>query len=197
MMSVDRVGTWLVIALASAPLAELVPWRPVQWGVPLLTLIVAPVRIGGLSAVDRLHSLVGPLSAASLTFAVLGLAIAFAPAWTVAESAGLTALAAIVLLVAVPFYCGELLSGGFDAYRYGFASPLVAVICLLVLAVGWWLASPAVAIWLGAAAALFMAQAYSSRNLVDYLIDPVAVIVAVIVLVRAWLAALGASAGPA
>jgi hypothetical protein len=58
----------------------------------------------------------------------------------------------------------------------------------MVLAlVGLYLGAPAVAVWVALAGALYLAGAYASRNFFDYLVDPVAVVFALVVLVQAAL----------
>jgi hypothetical protein len=185
-MLVERLGALLlIVAIVGAIADALVRARPAVVLVMLAALVVAIVPFGDLSATDYLFSVVGPLSGASLTFLALGIADALFPERRINSALGSRALAAIVLLVGIPFYAFALGFGGLDAYRLGFGGWTLSFALAALLAFAWLVRSTSIALWLALSGALYLFGAFSSRNLFDYLIDPVVLVLAAGVLIRA------------
>ncbi|MCC6981989.1 MAG: hypothetical protein IT535_01845 [Bauldia sp.] len=151
------------------------------------TLLAIPYN-GGLSTIDRFFSLSGPLGAASLVLLAIAV-LRSLPGGGGRSSLDPTALAALVVILGVPYYWLEL-SGRtlFDPYTLGFADPLAPLALALLPFLFWRKGSLAVSATLALGGALFLLGAYASRNLFDYLIDPVAVVLALVLLIDAWTA---------
>jgi hypothetical protein len=125
------------------------------------------------------------LSGASLTFLALGIADVFFPERRINSALGASALAAVMLLVGVPFYAFALGFGGLDAYRLGFGGLTLPFALAALLAFAWLVRSTSIALWLAVSGALYLLDAFSSRNLFDYLLDPLVLVLAAGVLIRA------------
>lgn len=156
----------------------------------LLTLAVGVLLAipynGGLSTIDRFYSVSGATSAA--LFVLLAMAVLRSlPGFERKPAFDPVPLAGIILAAGVVYYWFEL-SGRtrVDPYTLGYANPfaplVLAVVPFLFLRRG----AGAIGAWLALGGVLFLAGAYQSRNLFDYLIDPVAVGVALVLVIDAW-----------
>jgi hypothetical protein len=87
-----------------------------------------------------------------------------------------------VIAIEVPLF---LMGGGytlFDPYAYGYSGPVVPLLMIALVVVGWIARSVELPIWAGLAALLYICNVYGSANLFDYLVDPLAALIAI-----AWL----------
>lgn len=186
---IERAGPLiLVVGLAAAMAGAVLPSRIAVAIVALVVGALALVPVGRLSAVDFLYSFTGPLSAASLVLMAIGCAGVIWRDTDVAAMTGVAVLAAIVLVLAVPLYAAVIAGLPADPYRWGFGGWVVPAILAVALALGYGFGAVSVAAWVVVAGALYFTGAYTSRNLIDYLVDPVAVIFAIVFLVQASLA---------
>jgi hypothetical protein len=181
-------GTVLLAAAAAMNLARLfgpASWPAVAAGIAVAAVLFVPV--GGLPLLAYAYSVTAPLGAATLVMLAIGALDAAAPSAGIGSRSRIAFLAATVLVVAVLFYPPDLGLGRFDPYQIGYAGWLLPAGLLAYLVLAVLMRSLAAVVWLAVASVLFLARAYETRNLVDYLIDPIAVPVAVVVLVKAWL----------
>jgi hypothetical protein len=184
----ERAGTLFFFVALAFILARAFRARPPVAAVFALLvagLLAIPYN-GGLSTIDRFFSVFGPASAATLVLLAIAV-LRSLPGWAGRPALDPVALAALVLLLGLPYYWAEL-SGRtlFDPYTLGFAAPLVPVALALLPLVFWRRGSPAISATLALGGALFLLGTYRSRNLFDYLIDPIAIGLAFVVLVDAW-----------
>ena len=156
----------------------------VRHAVILAVALVVFVPIGGLSVAAYVRGVTGDLSAATL---VLAGGACFARLtkrrlFERRESDALLGLVAGAALFLYPFALGWT---PFDPYSLGYGS-IAFVTVLLVVALAAWHARLNVVVFVVLAGALaFLAGVYESRNLWDYLIDPLVAAYALAVLVAA------------
>lgn len=183
---IERLGSLvLVVGIAAAVASAFGANRTVLLALMVVAGVAALIPVAGLSFVDLVYSVLGPLSAATFVLAAIGSAALIWPERGVDTAAGVAVMAAMVVAIAVPLYASVIAGLPVDLYRFGFSGWQLPAVCLALLAVGFWLGSPAVAIWIAAGGVLFLAGAYASRNLLDYLVDPVALALALVVLATA------------
>jgi hypothetical protein len=182
-VSIERLGAWLLVILLGAAVAHRVRSQPIRWALAALTATLGVLPIGRLSAVDVVYSVTGPLSAASLILGSALLSAHLRPDVDLDSVFAWRLLAVLVLPLAIGVEVFELFISNVDLYRFGYASPAVAIAGIVLVAVGWQVGAVAVAIWVAIGNLLFLITAYDSRNLFDYLIDPVAIVLAFAVIV--------------
>ncbi len=183
---IERLGSLvLVVGIVAAAVSAFGANPPVIAAIAVLAGLLALVPVGGLSVVDRIYSVLGPLSAAWFVLAGIGCITILWPERGIDGTMGAAVLAAMVLVIAVPLYASVIAGLSVDLYRFGYAGWLLPVVALMLLAVGYWFGAPAVAVWLLAAGVMFLAGLYTSRNLFDYLVDPAALVMALVVLANA------------
>jgi hypothetical protein len=179
----ERAGVFLVIlAIANACGAAIFRSRAAVAAVTIGVGVAALIPLGVLSINDYAYSLLGPLGGGSLLILAVALADSAFPELRLGEALGLPVLACILIVVGIPFYAAVLGSGDFDVYRLGFGGWQLPLALAGVLAVGLLARAASVALWVALSGTLYLAGVFSSRNLFDYLIDPVAVILAGLVL---------------
>jgi hypothetical protein len=171
----------LGVAAATATVLLRLPWfarlRRARPGPVLLAAVVAAlIPLGLLPAAGYVRGIVGDLSITTVLLLLRGL---FRPVlgWAAIEARSRLALQVLVAAAGLVLYPPALGLGPFDPYRLGYGSPwfLGGLLTLALLAglrrltpVAWCLALAVLAWAIGA---------YESRNLWDYLVDP---------LVAAW-----------
>jgi hypothetical protein len=142
----------------------------------LAALVVALVPLGGLPAAGYLRGIVGELS---VTAVLLLLHALLRPVfgWPAIDARSRLALQALVAAGGLALYPMALGLGQFDPYRLGYANPwFLAGLLALALAAILGRLTP-VAVFLALAVLAWAVGGYESRNLWDYLVDP---------LVAAW-----------
>ncbi|WP_161142819.1 hypothetical protein, partial [Propylenella binzhouense] len=159
-----RAPAWLRLAAAAA--------------LPLLSLIVT---VKGESAAAFAFAVLGPLSMASLIPLSLCLA-ALVTGRSGRRAAAPAGLAPVLGLLGLLLYPAAIGLGPVDPYGWGFRGWELPA--LLALAAGFGMLRGAVLlpVWIGLSVAAWEAGLYGSRNLWDYLIDPVAWAAAVLFL---------------
>ena len=176
----ERSGAaFLLFALAATTLSRLGSLKVRLFWSGAITGALCLVPLWGLSPLNYVYSAVGPLSSASLVLLAIISAEQMHRDGRIWERSGAPVLACLLLAVSIPFYAFSIGLGPWDPYRLGYASPILVAPLLFSLALGWWAATPAIFLWLIAGTSLFLLQAYKTSNLVDYLIDPVAVVISI------------------
>ena len=169
-------------AVATAIRLRRLPLRA-RYAVMLAAALAVFVPIGGLSIAACVRGATGDLSAATL---VLAGAACFTQLTgrTLIGHRDKQALCWLLALAAAFLYPFALGWTRFDPYALGYGS-IAFVTALLLVTLGAWSARWYVIVFIVVAAALaYLAGAYESRNLWDYLIDPLVSIYAL-----AWLLA--------
>lgn len=142
----------------------------------LAALVAALVPLGALPAAGYLRGIVGDLSVTTVLLLLRGL-LRPVLGWAAIDARSRLALQILVAAGGVVLYPLALGYGPFDPYRLGYANPwFLGGLLALVVAAG--LRRLTLVAWCLALAVLAWAVgAYESRNLWDYLVDP---------LVAAW-----------
>jgi len=149
----------------------------------LVVIVVAAlalfVPIGDLPIVAYVRGVTGDLSAATLALA--GGALFFRLTGRVAlERREVNALLCLVLAAAAFLYPLALGLTPFDPYGLGYGSIPFLTVLLLVTLAAWRAGLKLLVLVIVAGGLAFLAGAYESRNLWDYLIDPLAAIYALV-----------------
>jgi len=166
-------------AVASVIRLRRLPVRA-RYAVMLVAALAAFVPIGGLSIAAYVRGVTGDLSAATLV-------LAGAACFTQLTGRTLTghrdkqALCWLLALAAAFLYPFALGWTRFDPYALGFGSVEFVTALLLITVAAWVTRLNLIVLVVVVAALAFLAGAYESRNLWDYLIDP---LVSVYALVR-------------
>jgi hypothetical protein len=135
--------------------------------------------IGDLSVAACVRGVIGDLSMTTLILAGAA-CVAHLTGWTVIEPRDLRPLFWLVAAAAAFLYPFALGWTRFDPYALGYGSvELVTALLLLTLA-AWHFRRNVVVLIVVAAALAYCVGAYESRNLWDYLIDPLAALYAVV-----------------
>jgi hypothetical protein len=173
--------------LGLAAVATLIQWRRLplraRYAVMLAAAFAVFIPFGDLSAAAYLRGVTGDVSVTTLV--LTGAAcITRITGRTPIGSRDLRALFWLLALAAVFLYPFALGWTPFDPYSLGYGSIglLTALLCVTLAA--WWARLYAIVFIVVAAALAYLAGAYESRNLWDYLIDPLVSIYAL-----AWLLA--------
>jgi hypothetical protein len=177
-MSVNTIFGLLGCGLASlAAVATVMPLRRlpvrVRYAVVLAAVLAVFAPIGELPIAAYVRGVTGDLSAATLV-------LAGAACFTQVTGRGLIghrdkqALCWLFALAAVFLYPFALGWTRFDPYALGFGSVEFVTALLLITLACWWARLNLVVLVVVVAALAFLAGAYESRNLWDYLIDPLA-----------------------
>ena len=166
-------------AIATAIRLRRLPLRA-RYAVMLAAALAVFVPIGDLSIAAYVRGVTGDLSAATLVLAGAA-CLAQLTGRTVIGQRDRRALGWLWVLAAVFLYPFALGWTPFDPYSLGYGSIefLTALLCVTLAA--WWARLYVIAFIVIAAALAYLASAYESRNLWDYLIDP---LVSVYALVR-------------
>jgi hypothetical protein len=142
----------------------------------LAALVAALVPLGALPAAGYVRGVVGDLSVTTVLLLLCGL-LRPALGWAAIDARSRLAVQVLVAAAGLVLYPPALGLGLIDPYRLGYANAWLLV-GLLVLALGAELRRLTLVTWCLALAVLaWAAGAYESRNLWDYLVDP---------LVSAW-----------
>lgn len=137
----------------------------------LAAVVAALVPLGSLPAAGYLRGIVGELSVTTVLLLVRGL-LRPIPGWAAVDARSRLALQVLVAATGLVLYPPALGLGPFDPYGLGYANPwFLGGLLALVLAAR--LRRLTLVAWCLALAVLAWAVgAYESRNLWDYLVDP-------------------------
>jgi hypothetical protein len=138
--------------------------------------LAAIAPLGGLPLAGHLRGVVGDLSLTTLLLLLIGLWRGFRGLGSVSprETLGLQVLVAAGGLLLYPLTLGL---GPFDPYRPGYGNHWMLLVLLAIVLVAWLLELPLIAWCVSLGVLAWSVGWYESRNLWDYLIDP---------LVAAW-----------
>jgi hypothetical protein len=184
-LGLSGCGLLCLAALASAARLRRFPVR-VRIAVVLGAALAVFVPLGDLSIAAYVRGVTGDLSATTLALAG-GACFAELTGRTVISPRDLRALTWLLVPGAAFLYPFALGWTPFDPYALGYGSIGLVTALLGVTLVAWYFRCNVAAIIVVAAALAFLAGAYESRNLWDYLIDPVASVYAVVCLLAAAL----------
>jgi hypothetical protein len=154
--------------------------------VMLAAAIAVWVPLGNLSAAAYVRGVTGDLSMTTLVLAGAA-CVAQLTGRIVIEPRDLRAFFWLVASAAAFLYPFALGWTQFDPYALGYGSIEFVTALLLVTLAAWHLRRNVVVLILIAAALAYLVGAYESRNLWDYLIDPVASLYAIVCLLAAAL----------
>ena len=177
MSASDAFGLFGCGLLGLAAIAKLIPLKRfpvrVRYTILLAAAFAFLIPIGDLPAAAYVRGVTGDLSAATLVFAgaacfmqltgrtLIGHRDKLALCWLLAPAAAFL----------YPFALGWT---RFDPYALGFGSIQFVTALLLITLACWWARLTLVVLVVVVAALAFLGGAYESRNLWDYLIDPLA-----------------------
>jgi hypothetical protein len=151
------------------------------WVLAAVTLLaLTPFR--GLPLVGYVRGPVGDLSITSTLLA--GIAIVGASCgWPAVDARNRLVLRWSLVVVALALYPMALGVGSFDPYRLGFGQPWFVAILFCAALTAWSFRQYVIASCITLAVLAWTVGWYESRNLWDYLIDPVVVVYAVVTLI--------------
>ncbi len=155
-----------------------------RYAVMLAAALAVFVPIGELPIAAYVRGVTGDLS---MTTLVLAGAACFAQLTgrTLIGHLDLRALFRLLVLAAVFLYPFALGWTRFDPYALGYGSIEFLTALLLIALAAWWARLQVIVLVVIAAALAYLAGAYESRNLWDYLIDPLASVYALVRLLAA------------
>jgi hypothetical protein len=156
----------------------------VRCAVMLVAALAVFVPIGELSIAAYFRGVTGDLSVTTLVLAGAA-CIAQLTGRTLIEQRERRALCWLLTVAAVFLYPFALGWTRFDPYALGYGSIEFLTALLLIALAAWWARLQVVVLVVIAAALAYLAGAYESRNLWDYLIDPLASVYALVRLLAA------------
>ena len=183
MSASDAFGLLGCGVLGLAAVATLIPLRPLPPGARYAVMLAAALAVfipfGDLPAAAYLRGVTGDVSVTTLVLAG-AVCIARLTGKALIEPRDRRVLCQLLALAAAFLYPFALGWTPFDPYSLGYGSIglLAALLCVTLAA--WWARLHAVVFIVIAAALAYLAGAYESRNLWDYLIDPLVSVYALI-----------------
>jgi hypothetical protein len=159
----------------------------VRYALAAAVAIAAFVPIGDLSLAAAVRGATGDLSASTLALAANAV-FAGLTGRTLFERRDVSALLWAVAGAALFLYPFALGWTPFDPYALGYASPVFITALLLVTLAAWRAGLNLIVLVVLAAAVAYLAGVYESRNLWDYLIDPLVSLYALVALPSAAIA---------
>jgi hypothetical protein len=180
-VNLQLIGPALTLASVAAATAAWSVRRSVfTAAIAAITGIAALLPIRGTSVASFLLALLGPASAASLVIWAQVLLMAMtAPRPRLPIS---TALAACVVVSGILLYPMTAGLGPIDPYDLGYRGIALPALMAIFVVTGWLAGGYDVSIWIGGAVVLYLFRINGSDNLWDYLIDPVTVLAAFVIL---------------
>lgn len=168
--SLAGIALALTTLLGSLPVGRR-PGRPVRAIVLAGVAVLVLLPLGKLPVVAVVRGITGDLSVT--TIVLLGIALfRILRGEPAARSPARIALLAAVALTALVLYPLSLGVGPFDPYRLGYGSPWLLGALLAGAVAAWFHRLDLIAVCLSLATLAWAVQWYESRNLWDYLIDP-------------------------
>ena len=177
---VGLLGCGVLILAVAATLFRLQRFPPgVRITVMLAGAFAVFATFGDLSAAAYVRGVTGDLSATTLVLAGAA-CVARLTGRTLIEPRELRALFLLVAAAAAFLYPFALGWTRFDSYALGYGSIEFVTVLLLVALAAWRLRHNVVVLVVVVAALAYCIGAYESRNLWDYLIDPLAALYALV-----------------
>jgi hypothetical protein len=178
----ERSGAVLLIAALGTLLGALLSGARTYRAMGAAILVgLSLVPLGSVNGLTFLYSVVGALSVATIMgFAVyIGWALGFtpAPSWH-----SVLLMAVLVASLGLALYPASLGLLPWDPYRMGFHGIWLPAMLIVIAVATASMSSVLVPLWIAAAAAAWQVNLFSSRNLWDYVIDPVVWIASLILL---------------
>ena len=179
----ERTGVLLLILALGYAIGTAFSRAPavrIFFAVAIVTLSVIP--LGGVRVFTLVFSVLGPLSVATILGSglLLGLSLGVLPQSIRQDLRG---AAAVITVLGIVLYSSALGYWPWDAYRLGFHGAELPAMLIVIAFAAAALNRPIVPLWIGLAAIAWQASLFTSLNLWDYLIDPVAWLAAFIILV--------------
>ena len=188
MSASDAFGLFGCGLFSLAAVATLIPlWRfpvRVRYTVVLVAAFALLIPIGDLSIAACVRGATGDLSAATL-FLAGATCITQLTGRSLIEHRDKQTLCWLVAFAAAFLYPFALGWTRFDPYALGYGSIEFVTALLLVTFAAWWARLDLIVFVIVAAALAYLAGAYDSRNLWDYLIDPLVALYAMVRLLAA------------
>jgi len=178
-------GVVLVIAALGMLVGELFSRARVFRAIAAAILLgLSLVPLGSVSGLTFFYSVVGPLSLATIIGCAvyIGSTLGLTPAPPRRSVLLAAVLVAMLGLVLYPASLGLL---PWDSYRMGFHGIWLPAALIVIAAAAAATGSVVVPLWIAAAAAAWQLGLFASRNLWDYVIDPMVWIASLVVLVVA------------
>jgi hypothetical protein len=184
----ERSGALLLIAALGTGIGTLFSrshtWRAIA--APILLVGLSLVPVGTVSGLTFLYSVVGPLSLAT----IIGCAV------YIGSTLGLIAAparrdllftAVVVAVLGLVLYPASMGLFRWEPYRTGFHGIWLPAALIVIAAAAAAMSSIIVPLWIAASAAAWQSSLFVSKNLWDYVIDPVVWIASLVLLAVAAL----------
>jgi len=136
-----------------------------------VTAITASVPLGGMPPAGLLRGVVGDLSLTTLVLLLRGL-LRPSGGRTPLDARGTRALRLLIAVAGLALYPLALGMGAWDPYRLGYGDPWFLTALLVVALAALLLDVPVVTVCIAVGVLAWALRAYESRNLWDYLLDP-------------------------
>jgi hypothetical protein len=143
----------------------------IRIAVALASALLLSMPLGDLSAAAYVRSVIGDLSVSTLFLAGAACVTRLSGRVLIAgrERQALSWLLACAAAFLYPFALGLT---WFDPYALGYGSPIFVTALSLIALAAWWAGLNAVVLILAVAVFAYLGGMYESRNLWDYLLDP-------------------------
>ena len=143
----------------------------------LLAAVMA-IPVDGMMIAGYVWGLIGDPSIATIALMSL-VCIKQLTRHDVCDDRNVTSLLFLVLIGGVFLYPLALGLSPYDPYALGFGSWALYAALLAVALAGWWMQLPLVVWWIVASALAYSLGLFESTNLWNYLLDPIAVLIAI------------------
>lgn len=150
----------------------------VRYAVILVAAVTVLVPVGDLSIATYVRGITGDLSITTLVLAGAACVVRLTGRVVIGER-DRRSLCRLLVFAAVFLYPFALGWTPFDPYALGYGSLEFLTVLLLITLAAWWARLYVVVFIVVVAAFAYLGGAYESRNLWDYLIDPLAVLYAI------------------
>lgn len=186
--STDFTGLLSTLLFISTLASFLIPNKPVSISGRLAFLCLSIgfclIPFWSLSIAYYVRGLIGDLSIPNLAVQSMTLA-AFVSGTSLLEKQQMRRFCFVLLPIAIVFYPLSMGLGKYDPYALGYGSPILLAIVFFITLLAWFLSYWFIAISLSLSVFCYAIGWYESNNLWDYLIDPILVLYALGVTLKA------------